>query len=196
MSNSTSEHLSTIKSSAANPDLDWSQVKETVSLLRLAAAQVDFSMREGEKSVNALTDSFTSMAESVATLEAGTRQLFEQHDVDENLKASVTEHCSAVAAKTTQAIIAFQFYDKLTQRLDHVVGSLSKLSDLVSDSSRLYSPPEWKSLQENICSKYTMAEERELFEAIMRGEDVQLVLDRMQQFAEQASSSEDDIELF
>ena len=51
------DSLSTIKSSASNPDLDWSQVRETVSLLRLAAAQVDFSMRDGEKSVNALTDS-------------------------------------------------------------------------------------------------------------------------------------------
>jgi len=190
------DSLSTIKSSASNPDLDWSQVRETVSLLRLAAAQVDFSMRDGEKSVNALTDSFTSMAESMAALEAGTRQLFEQHDVDDDLRVSVTEHCSAVAAKTTQAIIAFQFYDKLTQRLDHVVSSLSKLGNLVSDSSRLYSPREWQHLQEAICSKYTMAEERELFEAIMRGEDVQAVLDRMHAFTEQVSSSEDDIELF
>ncbi|MCW8855555.1 MAG: hypothetical protein OQK72_12710, partial [Gammaproteobacteria bacterium] len=63
MSNNNLDSLSTIKSSTSNPDLDWSQVRETVSLLRLAAAQVDFSMRDGEKSVNALTDSFTSMAE-------------------------------------------------------------------------------------------------------------------------------------
>ena len=196
MSKSISDSLSTIKSSTANPDLDWSQVRETVSLLRLAAAQVDFSMRDGERSVNALTDSFTAMAESVATLEAGTQQLFEQHEVDDDLKASVTEHCAAVAAKTTQAIIAFQFYDKLTQRLDHVVGSLSKLGSLVSDSNRLYSPREWQHLQETICAKYTMAEERELFEAIMRGEDVQAVLDRMHQLTDQVSSTEDDIELF
>lgn len=196
MSKSTLENPVHMKSSAAHPDLDWSQVRETVSLLRLAAAQVDFSMRDGEKSVNALTDSFTSMAESMALLESSTRQLFEQHDVDENLKSSVTEHCSAVAAKTTQAIIAFQFYDKLTQRLEHVMDSLSKLGGLVGDSSRLYSPLEWQNLQHAICSKYTMAEERELFAAVMRGENVQLILERMHQLTDQMTSSDDDIELF
>lgn len=196
MNNRVSDSLVKIKSSAANPDLDWSQVKETVSLLRLAAAQVDFSMRDGEKSVNALTDSFTSMSETMALLEASTREVFEQHDVDSELKADVKQHCASIAEKTTQAIIAFQFYDKLTQRLDHVVDSLSKLSELVGDQGRLYSPQEWQTLQQLICSKYTMAEERELFEAIMRGEDVQLVMARMQALTDQMSSAEDDIELF
>lgn len=196
MSNTTSESLVNLKSSAANPDLDWSQVKETVSLLRLAAAQVDFSMCDGEKSVNALTDSFTAMSETMTLLEASTRELFEQHDVDAELKASVKEHCASIAEKTTQAIVAFQFYDKLTQRLGHVVESLSGLGDLVGDQSRLYSPVEWQNLQQLICSKYTMAEERELFDGIMRGEDIHVVLARMHDLTEQMSSSEDDIELF
>ena len=196
MNHFPSENSVKIRSSSANPDLDWSQVRETISMLRLAAAQIDFSMRDGEKSVNVLTDSFTSMSETMALLESCTRELFTQHDVSDVLKQDVTEHCAAISEKTTQAIIAFQFYDKLTQRLEHVVDSLSKLGELVGNQGRLYSPAEWNELQQSICSRYSMAEERELFDAIMRGEDMQDVMSRMKQLTEQVSASDDDIELF
>ena len=49
--------------------------------------------------------------------------------------SGVSEH---VAGMVHQAIIAFQFYDKLVQRLAHVGLSLGDLSDLVADSRRLY----------------------------------------------------------
>ena len=48
--------------SAHSPDLDWSQVRETVLMLELAVGQIDAAMKEGNSSVEVLTDSFTSMA--------------------------------------------------------------------------------------------------------------------------------------
>ncbi len=53
---------STISSSSANPDLDWSQLKETVVMLNLAIAQIKQSMHEGTSSVDTLAHSFTSLA--------------------------------------------------------------------------------------------------------------------------------------
>ncbi len=35
-------------SSAQNPDLDWSQGRETVRMVNLAVAQIEMSMTEGD----------------------------------------------------------------------------------------------------------------------------------------------------
>jgi len=178
-------------SSSAHPDLDWSQVKETVLMLKLAAAQVEFSLKDGTNSVNTLTDSFTGMAGSIKAIELSTSDLFEKYNISKDDQETVVASCQQVAGKMQQAIVAFQFYDTLVQRMDHVVNGLSGLGDLVSDPSRLYSPHEWGALQEVIRSRYTMEKERELFDAILNGEDMMEVLERMHQVA-----ATDDIELF
>ena len=49
-------------SSAAQPDLDWSQLRETILMLNLAVAQIDQSMNEGHSSVSVLSQSFTALA--------------------------------------------------------------------------------------------------------------------------------------
>jgi hypothetical protein len=92
-----------------------------------------------------------------------------------------------------QSIVAFQFYDKLVQRLSHVNHSLAALSDLVGDNSRSFNPTEWRGLREKIRSCYTMKEEAEMFEAILAGTPVQQVLD---QFMARLNDKPDDIELF
>jgi len=92
-----------------------------------------------------------------------------------------------------QSIIAFQFYDKLSQRLTHVCHSLAAMNDLVADRGRLYSPNEWVALQEKIRSKYTTAEEHALFDAVMDGVPVQEALDR---YMSSMKDKGDDIELF
>ncbi len=55
-------------SNSKNPDLDWSQVRETIKLLNLSAVQVDDILQESESSVNTLTDSFTDIVESMQTI--------------------------------------------------------------------------------------------------------------------------------
>lgn len=182
-----------ISSTAGKPDLDWSQVKETVLMLKLAAAQVEFSLSEGGNSVNTLTDSFTSMAGSIKAIELSTAEIFEKYAVEPTDQEVIKNNCAQVTGKMQQAIMAFQFYDTLVQRLDHVVNSLSKLGDLVCDPGRLYSPIEWRGLQEAIRSRYTMANERDLFDAILAGESIEQVIEKMHQVTNQAG---DDIELF
>ncbi|HOI51407.1 MAG TPA: hypothetical protein PLN02_03455, partial [Azonexus sp.] len=48
--------------SAHNPDLNWSQVRETVLMLELAAVQIEHAMKDSNASVDVLTRSFTAMA--------------------------------------------------------------------------------------------------------------------------------------
>jgi predicted methyltransferase MtxX (methanogen marker protein 4) len=181
---------------ARTPDLDWSQVRETVLMLELAAGQVDAAMRDSNSSVNTLMDTFTSMADTLASIDIALNTL---PDTVGNgmVKAEIQDNARQVAQKVHHAIIAFQFYDKLVQRLDHVCHSLSGLSGLVSDTGRLYNPAEWSSLQELIRSKYTMVEERGMFDAVMAGATVQEALkDYMTTRMQQVEDSGGEIELF
>src|SRR5512144_3333645 len=47
---------------AHSPDLDWSQLRETILMLELAAGQIEHAMKDSNTSVEVLTDSFTTMA--------------------------------------------------------------------------------------------------------------------------------------
>ncbi len=173
-------------SSANKPDLDWSQVRETVRMMNLAVAQIEMSMTEGDDSVETLTNAFTTMADRVHMIES----LVTDKESDEYRQ--VAEQCHAISAEMQHAIMAFQFYDKLTQRLSHVSHSLESLVDLVGDNSRLYNPVEWSLLQEKIKSRYTMPEEHNMFELMMSGMSIQDVLQQLKQQDDKG----DDVELF
>ena len=174
------------------PDLNWSQVRETVLMLELAAVQIEAAMKDRNASVEVLTNSFTTMAGYMRMITDTVGSLPDQGEVGvakQNL-LGVSEHVSSMVH---QAIIAFQFYDKLVQRLAHVGLSLGDLSDLVADTRRLFNPGEWVGLQEKIRTKYTTREEIAMFEAVMQGMPVQEAVDR---FMAEMKDKNDDIELF
>ena len=178
------------------PDLDWSQVRETMLTLELAAGQVEAAMTDSNSSVEVLTDTFTSLADTLQHINAAVDTL---PDTIGNglVKAEIQSDTQLVAQKVKQAIVAFQFYDKLVQRLDHVCLSLAGLSRLVSDRQRLYSPDEWKALQDEILAKYTMIEERTMFEAVLNGATVKEALDAyMAARMEKVESGGGEVELF
>ncbi|MEW6165692.1 MAG: hypothetical protein AB1642_11585 [Pseudomonadota bacterium] len=181
---------------AHDPDLDWSQIRETVLMLELAAGQVEAAMKDSNSSVDVLTDTFTSLADTLQLIEAAVDTL---PDTIGNglVKAEIQGNTRLVTSKVHQAIVAFQFYDKLVQRLDHVCHGLEGLSRLVSDQRRLYRPDEWKTLQEEILAKYTMAEERAMFESVLKGATVKEALDTyMAVRMKEVESSGGEIELF
>ncbi|RTL51345.1 MAG: hypothetical protein EKK46_12415 [Rhodocyclaceae bacterium] len=183
-------------SSAHAPDLDWSQVRETVLMLELAAGQVEAAMKDSNTSVGVLTDTFTSLADTLVTVDVALDTL--PDSVGNGLvKAEIREGTRQIGEKVHQAIIAFQFYDKLVQRLDHVCASLAGLSVVVSDRAKLYNPDEWLGLQQRIRDKYTMEEERAMFDAVLQGMTVKDALAHyMQARMQQVEESGGDVELF
>ena len=190
-------------STASNPDLDWSQVRETILMLALAVAQIEISMRDSNGSVEVLSNSFTSMVGQVKMIERTASALPDTPECN-NIKNTITDNCAVIGETMHSAIVAFQFYDKLTQRLSHVTSSLSSLADLVSDMRRLYNPYEWLGMQEKIKSRYTMEEERLMFDAMMQGKSVKQALaiylqameEKRNKAAANNTSAEEDIELF
>jgi hypothetical protein len=159
-------------SDASNPDLDWSQVRETVMMLNVALSQVERSMTEGDESINALTRVFTVMAGKIKEIDQASDILKDSQE-----KKAIRTNCQDIAEMVDDAIVAFQFYDRLIQRLSHVGLNLSALSDLINDRQRLYSPHEWHGLQEMIKSKYYIDADRQMFNAILNGASVEEALD-------------------
>jgi len=97
-----------------------------------------------------------------------------------------------VADKVQAAIMAFQFYDKLSQRLTNVSKSLASLTELVSDEDRLFNPQEWQALQQKIRAKYTLDSDLQMCDAILQGKSMEEILSMTAPAAEQ----QEDIELF
>lgn len=158
-------------SRAERPDLDWSQIRETVMMLDVAVAQIRNSMADGDASVTALGESFTFMMEQIQVVDRLAAALPPGTERDK-----LTSISQSVAAKMGDAVTSFQFYDKLVQRLSHVCNSLDQLADLVADGSRIYNPQAWAALQELIKSKYTVNTDRRMFDAILHGSTVEQAL--------------------
>ena len=186
-------------STALRPDLDWSQLKETVLMLNLAVTQIDGSMSEGNSSIETLSASFTGLATNLSDIQSSIFQMKGKYDDGdaEKLKLIIEGSTTTALDKVHSAIIAFQFYDKLTQRLEHVSQSLGALTALISDPTAIYSPIEWRALQESIRAKYTMKEERNMFDKVIAGVPIEEALaDFNQALLDRVNCEEDEIELF
>ena len=185
-------------STPIKPDSDWSQVRETINMLTLAVSQVECTMTDGEKSIDELTQSFTYIANQLkGVINSYDEDIDTQPASLKSLKLSATD----IHQQIMNAIVAFQFYDRLSQRLDHVKRNLSWLSDLFSNPQQLHDPSAWTKLQTDIMSNYSMEDERIMFQHIMEGASVEEALDIYRHHFESNKTSNndstnDEIELF
>lgn len=176
-------------SGSSQPDLDWSQIRETVKLLAISVVQVESSMKVGDESVGVLAESFTSMVEDMNAIHAILSTLEPSEKKDQALM-----HCSSTQEKIHASIMAFQFYDRLQQCLQHVSLGLNGLSALVEAPNRLYNPAEWHKFQEEIRGRYTMESEKTMFDAIHQGKSIEEALALAAELGK--SADDDEIELF
>ncbi len=179
-----------IPSDANNPDLDWSQIRETVMMLNVALTQVERSLTEGDESVNALTKLLLSLMGKIQVIRMASETLPESRE-----KKAIMDNCQDVHGMMNEVIVAFQFYDKMTQRLSHVSLNLSALSDLINDGHRIYSPYEWRALQEMIVSRYFIDADRQMFNAILNGASVKEALEIGEQHRRR-SKEKTEVEMF
>ena len=182
-------------STAVSPDLDWSQIRETVRMLFLAVAQIEIAMRDSDDSVECLTNAFTTMMGYEKVISLAVDDLPDSEDT-RVIRETIKHNADMVTGEMQSAVVAFQFYDKLSQRLSHVSSSIEALSELVGDNSRIYNPYEWKGLQAHIKSRYSMREEHEMFDSVMRGGDVREAVHKYNEARKAEPAGEDDIEFF
>ena len=167
-------------------ELEWDQVNETIRLLTVSIAQISLSLKVGNRSVDAVGAAFESL---LADIESIGRNLEGEQQMARQL-------CNNAAEQTRNFIFAFQFYDELSQRLDHVSRGLAGLSDIIADSERFGLPEEWQALKDAIRSKYTIQDEIEMFDAVMAGMDIDEAVQHVIDGRDQSQQQNNEVELF
>jgi hypothetical protein len=164
------------------------QIESTICMLALAAAQIEATMLESGDSVSALSESFSAIAEKFHHLDG--------HKDNTVISLDMADFQS-LRVKINEAIIAMQFYDRMTQRLHHINEGLTATSSLLENPTKT-NESNWSNLQKNIKNHYTMESERTMFEQIIAGSSLNEALTTFRQAASNPSNNvaEDDIELF
>ena len=133
-------------SRSERPDLDWSQVKETIAMLCLAMGQIESTLTDSSRSVGDLTDIFTRMANEARSIH---RLASDANDLEgwKAAREEILNISQGIDDRMALAVVAFQFYDRLSQKLSRVNRSLTHLGDLIGNSQRVFDPVEWRKLR-------------------------------------------------
>lgn len=178
---------------------DWSHVRETINMLYLAICQIETTLADSNASVDTLTQSFTALAEHNHEMNTKIQAVNEPQDL-EAFKKSIADTTTKMNSNINGSVQAFQFYDRVCQRLDHVSRSLKTVSGIMNNNDSLHLPEEWRRIQNTIKNSYTMEAEHAMFEHIMQGGSIEEALDIYQQRFNQHTShprnDADNIELF
>jgi hypothetical protein len=126
------------------PETHWTPEQQIAHMLDLCEAQMEAALTESDKAVDALIKAFGVISETSGAQEA-------------------------ISKNVASAIVAFQFYDKLTQRLGHVRYSLSTLAMFVCDRSQSARRDQWKKLFSALKRLYRTEEERAIFTLVTQG---------------------------
>jgi hypothetical protein len=137
--------------------------------LELGAAQLDAAMREADARVSQLASAVTGVATEGRAL-ADQVQRLESADPTEAARARgrIRELAEALTEHAGAAVTSLQFYDKLIQRLTHVRDGLAIPSDSTAEPSQGVNS-DWNAMLEQVRSRYSMVEERVLFDFMIRG---------------------------
>jgi hypothetical protein len=166
----------------------WCHLQETMTMLQLTSAQIRTSIMDGEDSVSQLTHTLESIANRSQLL----REL-----LDSDVEAA-KEQTVALMEDVNRGVMACQFHDRVSQRLDHVTNSISQIAEIVTNPSQFSDANKWQSLQNNISESYTMDCERLMFEQIMMGRTVEEALELYRHHFTNINldDDDDDIEFF
>ncbi|MBI5451574.1 MAG: hypothetical protein HY940_09490 [Gammaproteobacteria bacterium] len=125
--------------------------RETVALLQLATTRIAHAIHDSDQSIVSLMGSFTAMAAALQQIGDTTQQL-PAGPVRENLH----QQRDMAAQHVQTIIIALQFYDRMTQRLNLTSHILDMAAQILSDPQEAGTPGSWGELQQLIESKYTL----------------------------------------
>jgi hypothetical protein len=140
---------------------------QMANMLGLCEAQMESALQESDKSVDALIKAFTSLVDATRSVSTFTENL--PPEIKAAVAADIDQQVAVISKQMGAAVMAFQFYDKLTQRLGHVRYSLSTLALFVCDRTQSAQPDQWRRLLNTLRRLYRTEEERQIFQMIMDG---------------------------
>lgn len=161
---------------------------ETARLLSLSVAQIHLGLSDGDVSIGKVIEFCSEVSAQCEAL---------QNKVDSQETAQATE---AMNQQIKKAIIALQFYDRLSQRLAHVSSGLEELADLLAMEEMIRKASPWSNLREKLVQQYCLVDEKEVYDYIMQGASVSQAIELMLQKKDQKTAlnqdDESDITLF
>ena len=144
---------------------DWTPESQLGLMLGLCEAQMDSAIQESDQSIDSLVNAFTSLVDTARAVGALTSSL-PAGQVDPSMRDQLAQFQDKMAA----AVVAFQFYDKLSQRLGHVRYSLAALAQFSCSRSQMQQPEQWTRLHSTLRRLYRTQEERDVFQMVMEGD--------------------------
>lgn len=167
---------------------NWSHVRETVLMINVAVSRIEHAMVEGNDSFTSLSQSFVDIAHSAKQMSDDVQQLD-----DSPAHEKINQNCMAISGKVESSIIAFQFYDRLSQRMALVSKTLNSLTEILKHPDKKDIRDEWTALQNTIRSKYTLDADQEMFDSVLNGTSIEDALKAAVKIIEQ---HEEDVEFF
>lgn len=177
-------------------DAPWSDARQTVQMLELAAAQIHVAMRDSSLSVSTLMAAFTTLAERIQGMEA--RLHAQARHAGAAMAGEMEGQLHEAGLAMDDALVAMQFYDRLGQRLEHVEHSLGRLAGLLADPVQRQQVQAWHALQQEISARYTTEEERIMFSSVMSGMPVDAAVQHYKEtvLARTGNEGQGEVELF
>lgn len=164
----------------AAPLSDWTPEQQIAHMLDLCEAQMESALCESDLAVDSLIKAFAGLTESAQSVSAMAAKLTPEQR--ESIGApDLSKQLAAIERQMSSAIVAFQFYDKLTQRLGHVRYSLSALAMFVCDRAKSGEREQWQRLFTTLRRLYRTEEERELFKLMVDGATAEQAREHIQQ---------------
>jgi hypothetical protein len=149
--------------------MDALSVAELRSFLELGAAQLESAMKDSDARVASLTSAVSHVARRLTSIRGLAAQM---PAADPQQCRVLGEQLASLSAEmemdAQQAIIALQFYDKLIQRITHVRDGLAIPAETIEAAPADRSAA-WQKLLERVRGRYSMVEERVLFDFLIRG---------------------------
>lgn len=141
--------------------------RQMASMLGLCEAQMESALQESDKAVDALVKAFSGLVDATRSVNKLTQDL--PPELKGTLTSDLEQQIAAISKQMGSAVMAFQFYDKLSQRLGHVRYSLSTLALFVCDPVQSSQPDQWNRLHNTLRRLYRTEEEKQIFRMLMDG---------------------------
>ena len=143
----------------------------------LSVALIRFCIQDGDAASEEISDRLSS-------IQALVDQAKEQLSAAENTN-EINEKLDSIALEVMNAVISLQFFDRISQRMEHAIESVEVISDAASEKAK------------TLDQRFTMDDERILYDALLEGCSVDEALEKAnQKLNDTIDCQGTDIELF
>ena len=128
-------------------------------LLDVSTAQIRSILNDGSQSIDELTNYFYMIGKFIDEI----KSIINSRDKSD-YSSKINNSMDNISYSLNKALISFQFYDRHTQRLQHVIDGI----DIISKGIKSRGCAEnWDDLYHKIRDNYTLSEEQSVFEVMM-----------------------------